>query len=242
MQVSQFIFLTRDWTQDQRVLTDNLAYYYSRGYPVQLLFFPEGTDLSDWNRAKSHKYAKENGLQRYDFVLHPRTTGFVHCLRELRKGSTLPSIVNVTVGYVGNIPQNERDILTGQLPSEIHFHAETIPLSDTPTTDSELSQWLKQCWQKKEELLKRFYSEKTFRSPYLNETGFTRTRIALTSALVFWCAFTAVFLYILSVYQYVLWMMLLLSTFYVVLGSLGPGFDWLVLHLHQMTYQAKLFK
>ena len=244
MQVSQFIFLSRNWTKDQQIMSDNLAYYYSRGYPVQLLFFPEGTDLSDSNRSKSHKYAKENGLPVYDYVLHPRTTGFVHCLNELQKGPTAPTIVNVTVGYVGDVPQNERDILAGLLPSEIHFCAETVSASDVPTTETAVTNWLKHTWQRKEETLKRFYSlsdrEKAFNSPYRSETNFTRVRLLL--ALVFWAVLAAGFFYVLFTYQYAVWMVFLLSVFYIAMGTLGPGFDWLVLRLHQMTYQAKLFK
>ena len=145
MQACLFIFISRNWSRDKKTLSDNLAYYSSRGYPLQLLFFPEGTNLSKHTQLKSHKFAAENGLQKYDFVLHPRTTGFVHCLRELRKGVTPPNIVNVTVGYVGSIPENESDIVAGRWPREIHFCAETVPHSQIPSGEDELADWLNQC-------------------------------------------------------------------------------------------------
>ena len=240
MQACQFIFLTRNWARDKGILTDNLAYCTTRGYPIQLLYFPEGTDLSDSNRLKSHKFAEKNGLQKYDYVLHPRTTGFVHCLQELRKGPTAPNIVNVTVGYVGNMPQNESDILAGRWPREIHFCAETVPSSEIPSDKQELTEWLQQCWKDKEELLKRFYTEEKFPSPYLQESGFTRTVLALV--LIFWTVVFAVSWYTVFAYRFAMWAMLLLSVFYIAIGTLGPGLDWLVLQLHKMTYQAKLFK
>ena len=239
MQACQFIFLTRDWTKDKKILSDNLGYITSRGYPVQLLFFPEGTDLSDSNRLKGHEFAKKNGLQLYDYVLHPRTKGFIHCLQELRKGTTAPSIVNVTVGYVGRIPQNERDILSGQWPNEVHFCAETISPSEVPTTENEISEWLKRCWQEKEQVLKRFYQEKEFCSPYLQETSFSYTNCVLSLALAFWLTFLVASFYILLTYK---WILLLLSIGYFAFANLGPGLDWLILKLHQMTYRAKLFK
>jgi lysocardiolipin and lysophospholipid acyltransferase len=238
MQACLFIFISRNWSRDKKMLSDNLAYYSSRGYPLQLLFFPEGTNLSQHTRLKSHKFAAENGLQKYDFVLHPRTMGFVHCLRELRKGVTPPNIVNVTVGYVGSIPENESDIVAGRWPREIHFCADTVPHSQIPSGEVELAEWLNQCWQNKEEALEQFYREKRFQRPYLDETGLTRIKLALISVLVFWAIFLVLSFYVIASYP---WMMLGLSVFYFTVAVLGPGLDWVILKLHQMTYQAKLF-
>ncbi|CAI8052210.1 Lysocardiolipin acyltransferase 1 [Geodia barretti] len=238
MQACLFIFISRNWSRDKKTLSDNLAYYSSRGYPLQLLFFPEGTNLSKHTQLKSHKFAAENGLQKYDFVLHPRTMGFVHCLREFRKGVTPPNIVNVTVGYVGSIPENESDIVAGRWPREIHFCADTVPHSQIPSGEEELADWLNQCWQNKEEALKQFYREKRFQRPYLDETGSTRIKLALISVLVFWAIFLVLSLYVIASYP---WMMLGLSVFYFTVAVLGPGLDWVILQLHQMTYQAKLF-
>ena len=239
MQACQFIFITRNWARDQRIIADSLAYYSSRGYPLQLLFFPEGTNLSQHTRNKSHEFAEQNQLQKYDYVLHPHTTGFVHCLRELRKGVTPPNIINVTVGYVGSIPENESDVVAGQWPREIHFCAETVPHSDLPSgEEEELADWLKQCWQAKEQMLKEFYREERFQAPYLEETGLTRTKLALISVLVFWAVFLSLSFYLIFSYP---WMTLGLSVFYVAVAMVGPGLDWVLLQLHQMTYQAKLF-
>lgn len=238
MQVCLFIFISRNWARDKKTLTDTLAYYSSRGYPLQLLFFPEGTNLTQHTRLKSHKFAEENDLQKYKHILHPRTTGFVHCLQELRKGVTPPNIVNVTVGYVGEIPENESDIVAGRWPKEIHFHAETVPHSEIPAGEEELAHWLNQCWQAKEEALEQFYREKRFRQPYLDETGLTRTKLALISVLVFWAVFLVLSFYLFASYP---WWFVGLSVFYFLVGVLGPGLNWVILQLHQMTYQAKLF-
>lgn len=238
MQVCQFIFMTRKWEKDKNILSENLAYFSSRGYPVQLLFFPEGTNLSENTRHKSHKYAELNNLQKYEYVLQPRTTGFVHCMRELRKGVTPPNIVDVTMGYVGNITVNESDLLAGRWPKEIHFCARTIPPSDIPSGEEELAKWLQQQWSKKEEMLEEFYQQRKFSQPYLEEQGFTRTKIALVSVLVFWVAFLALSFYLMLSYP---WTTLVVVVLYTVVCSLGPGMNWVLLQLHQMTYQAKLF-
>ena len=245
MQICQFLFITRNWARDKKILSDNLSYFCSRGYPVQLLFFPEGTDLSEANRAKGHQFAEKNGLEKYDHVLHPRTTGFVHCLQELRRGATPPTVVNVSVGYVGNIPQNERDILAGRWPTEMHFHAETLADSDIPREDAGIAEWLRQVWRDKEKLLKRFYEDGHFQSPYLEQSGSNTTpclRLSMIACLVFWLAFVVASLYVILAYHFMLWLVLGLTVFYVLVAVLGPGLDWLILQLHQMTYQAKLFK
>ena len=242
MQACQFIFITRNWSNDEKIISDNLGYFCSRGYPLQLLFFPEGTDLSESNKRKSHQFSEKNDLQKFDYVLHPRTKGFVHCLQELRKGPTPPSIVNVTVGYLGEMPQNERDIMAGRWPTEIHFCAEIIPPTEIPPGEGEVGDWLKQCWCQKEETLKRFYEEKKFRSPYLDETGICRIHCSLGAVLAFWSIFLTAFFYVFFTYPFMWWLMPALSLCYVAIGNMGPGLDWVVLRFHQMTYQAKFFK
>lgn len=37
-------------------------------------------------RARSDEYAEKNGLPKYEYVLHPRTTGFTFIVEQLRKG------------------------------------------------------------------------------------------------------------------------------------------------------------
>ena len=39
---------------------------------------PESKEKSNW-------FAKKNGLQPYEFVLHPRTTGFTYLAQQMRK-------------------------------------------------------------------------------------------------------------------------------------------------------------
>ena len=241
MQASHFIFITRKWAEDEKILSDNLAYFTSRGYPLQLLFFPEGTDLSHSNREKSHKFSEENGLPKYDYVLQPRTKGFIHCLQELRKGSIPPSIIDISVGYIGTIPQNEVSIVTGDLPREIHFHANVIPPSDIPSDPSQLPDWLAQRWREKEERLKRFYEERKFSAPYVREHGCSWVQWKMALVLLFWLTFLVVSLLCLCVSTSLQWIVPALTVLYLVLNSCGVWLDQVVLRLHQMTDQAKLF-
>lgn len=41
---------------------------------------------SENSKARSNDFAEKNGLQKYEYVLHPRTTGFTFVVDRLREG------------------------------------------------------------------------------------------------------------------------------------------------------------
>lgn len=53
---------------------------------LQVLLFPEGTDKCDRASKRSDDFATKMGLTKYEFVLHPRTTGFIHLATQMKKG------------------------------------------------------------------------------------------------------------------------------------------------------------
>lgn len=42
--------------------------------------------LAENTRAKSNAFAAQNNLPNFEYVLHPRTTGFTFIVERLRKG------------------------------------------------------------------------------------------------------------------------------------------------------------
>lgn len=197
MQAAQFLFISRKWSSDEKHIADTIAYFDAIELPVQLLIFPEGTDLSESNKAKSQQFAEQNGLPRYDYVLHPRTRGFVHCLQEMRKGKVQPSLLNLSVGYVGAIPQNERDLLAGNWPKEIHFHGQVLNQAELPEDNAGLEKWLKARWQEKEEQLEHFYTQEQFEGPYMDDKDvYSRTVVVgMVLHLTFWAILMALLTY-----------------------------------------------
>ncbi len=113
MSIAMFLFVHRNWSDDERMITDMINYYNDTSLPVQLLIFPEGSDLSDSNKEKDRQFAVKNGLHLNEYVMHPRTKGFVHCINMLREGSGGFDICDISVGYVGKITQGEKEILQG---------------------------------------------------------------------------------------------------------------------------------
>ena len=114
MQMSLYIFLKRKWTEDENHLTNMLTYFGKMHYPVHLILFPEGTDLSESNKKRDRDYSEKNGLPINKYVMHPRTTGFVHCMEVLNETyNTGISVCDITLGYNGKITQGEKEVLQG---------------------------------------------------------------------------------------------------------------------------------
>nr|KAG5699730.1 hypothetical protein BaRGS_022128 [Batillaria attramentaria] len=163
MQLACFVFLERDWSQDQQRITRSLRYFARTQTRPQFLLFPEGTDLNPWGVEKSRAFAEKHGLPVYRHVLHPRTTGFVHFVKEMRQNKTLDSVLDVTIAYPRNLTQSEVDLVLGKAPQEIHFLAQSFRASDLPDSSSEeLEAWCRDIWRKKEATLETFYKDKAF--------------------------------------------------------------------------------
>uniref|UniRef100_A0AC35UDM3 PlsC domain-containing protein n=1 Tax=Rhabditophanes sp. KR3021 TaxID=114890 RepID=A0AC35UDM3_9BILA len=158
MSAASYVFLRRSFNKDQASIDSILKYYRDTANPYQLLLFPEGTDKDEVGMRSSNSFADKNGLQRYEYVLHPRTTGFIHILQKLRELKYITSIYDVTVGYSDRIVQGEDDMVKlGVFPKDIHFNIRKIDVKDVPEDKEGAEEWLKDVWAEKEDRLKQFY-------------------------------------------------------------------------------------
>lgn len=78
-----YIFLSRFYEQDKKILKHLLKYYRDSSNNYQLLLFPEGTDFSPASIESSNNFADKNGLPHYNYLLHPRTTGLNYILNNM---------------------------------------------------------------------------------------------------------------------------------------------------------------
>ena len=117
------------------------------------------------SKGRSDKYADENGLPRYQYCIHPRTTGFVYIMNALRSGG-LDAVYDVTIGYPDALPKTEAEIAKGIMPREVHFHIKSYDDRDLPRDDELLGQWCRDRWAEKEERLKQFYTHKEFQDSH----------------------------------------------------------------------------
>lgn len=157
-----FLYITRHWEEDRGRLSGSLDYLVALGRRCQLLIFPEGTDLTPDSKQKSDNYASKNGLPKYNYTLHPKTTGFSYLARHLHQAKYLDAVYDLTIAYPDYVPQSEVDLVRGKLPKEVHFHVKRIPATDVPKDDVMLRQWLENRWHHKEATLEKFYEGKAF--------------------------------------------------------------------------------
>ena len=146
---------------DEKEFRDKLLYLNCIGSPCQLLLFPEGGDMTYKTKKRSDSYADERSLPRYQYCLHPRTTGFLYIMNALRSGG-LDAVYDVTIGYPDALPKTEFELAKGIMPREVHFHIKSYDDKDLPRGDEQLEQWCRDRWKEKEERLKMFYTHKEF--------------------------------------------------------------------------------
>ncbi|XP_049640196.1 LOW QUALITY PROTEIN: lysocardiolipin acyltransferase 1 [Suncus etruscus] len=153
MQAAAYIFIQRKWKDDKSHFEDMIDYFCDIHEPLQLLLFPEGTDLTENSKARSNEFAEKNGLQKYDYVLHPKTTGFTFVVDRLREGKNLSAVHRHHRAYPHNIPQTEKHLLEGDFPQEIHFHVHRYhPSLRCPAPRREgCKVWCHRRWEEKEQ-------------------------------------------------------------------------------------------
>ena len=59
MQNALYIFLKRRWEQDESYLNTVLSYFVDSSACLQLLLFPEGTNLEEGSKIKSDSFAEK---------------------------------------------------------------------------------------------------------------------------------------------------------------------------------------
>ncbi|KAK3741102.1 hypothetical protein QZH41_013925, partial [Actinostola sp. cb2023] len=158
MQGAMYLFLKRHWEQDEEYLNTILDYFRDMNYPIQLMIFPEGTNLDEYSQPRSDSYARKNNLPLYKHVLHPRVRGFVHCIEKLRKATRrIDAVYDVTIAFDQDHCYSERDIVMGNFPKEMHFNIKRYAINEMPTDYTALEDWLCKRWAEKEERLAKFY-------------------------------------------------------------------------------------
>ena len=156
MQLASFLFLKRRAEVDLPRIEHHLKYlsqFKSRAF--KLLLFPEGTDYCPNGKKKSDEFADKNGLPRYEFVLHPRTTGVDFAFKTLRSHQYLDAIYDVTVAYDGPFPCSELAVVTGDLPKRVRFFVKRYPAD---VVEKAGPKFWSEIWEEKEKFLEAYYS------------------------------------------------------------------------------------
>ena len=68
MQVACFVFIQRRWVDDKRHMENMLDYFCDIREPLQLLLFPEGTDLTGEKQIMQHLHSRDR-LPTYHLLI-----------------------------------------------------------------------------------------------------------------------------------------------------------------------------
>lgn len=159
MQTLLYVFVSRKGKdQDVEHIGKTTEYLCNTGERPTMFLFPEGTDLSPSNKAKSKVYAEREGLPEMDYVLYPKVSGLLTMLDSLRGyGAALHDITIAYTDHTRGKRTNEKMIIMGQMPSEIHLCVRRFDVDQLANDRQLLKRWLIGSFATKERLLRSFY-------------------------------------------------------------------------------------
>ncbi|MCO5598322.1 hypothetical protein L7F22_052415 [Adiantum nelumboides] len=160
MWFSEYIFLERSWAKDEETLKASFKSLKGFPQPFWLALFVEGTRFTEAKLRQAQEFAASSGLPSPRNVLIPRTKGFVAAVSNLRE--FVPAVYDVTVAVPKESPPpTMKRALSGQ-PSVVHLHLRRVPTSVLPETEDGLSQWCKDAFILKDDLLDKHKQDNTF--------------------------------------------------------------------------------
>ncbi|KAM0027710.1 putative 1-acylglycerol-3-phosphate O-acyltransferase [Helianthus debilis subsp. tardiflorus] len=169
MWFSEYLFLERSWAKDESTL--KLGLQQLKEYPrtFWLALFVEGTRFTQAKLLAAQEYAASNGLPIPRNVLIPRTKGFVTSVSQMR--SFVPAIYDMTVAIPkSSTPPTMLRLFKGQ-PSVLHVKIKRHLMKDLPETDEAVSQWCKDLFVAKDDLLDKHKEEDTFPDSEIHDIG-----------------------------------------------------------------------
>ncbi|CAL8080569.1 unnamed protein product [Orchesella dallaii] len=231
LQMAGYLFIHRNWEKDRILLKRSLDYFKAIKTKYQILIFPEGTNISENTKAKSHSFADKNGLQRYEHVLHPRTTGFTFLAEYMKSNSQLDAVYDITVGYPKTLPSSETDLLLGNIPEEVHFHIKRFPAKELPSEEAPIKKWCEERWEAKEDALTKFYKPQTDRK-FSQDYKCDRPWNAMYFALVAWTVFTMYTIYLTFTSSIALYWILFSTASFIIVSYFSIGIQQFEIDLY----------
>jgi len=241
MQTATFIFLARDFEKDKHYVESVLKYLGRLNYPAQTLLFPEGTDKTNDTTKRSDTFAQKSNLKPLRHALHPRTTGFTFIVGLMKKYGLIDAVYDLTLGYMGPIPQNESAIFKG-FPTECHVHLKRYDINDLPSDDQELGEWLRTKWYEKDDRLEKFYQNFKFEPEHGQPETEKRTSLyspqeiqsSMTLQAFLWIGSSLFLIYLFLTYSAMFWFFILSWVALTLITIFGGGLD-----LIEIDYWAK---
>lgn len=179
--LSDYIALERSFEKDREAITQRLGEILQTSCPImvrnllvsvyrslkvkflinfQVLFFAEGTRLTQEKLKNSIKYAEERNLKPLKYHLFPRTKGFKVCLPMIKKNCD--SLVN----YEMLFEEDKKDVTVVNLLKgkkfNCHSFIKRIPISELPDDENDVDDFMYKEYQEKDKWAESFFKNKNF--------------------------------------------------------------------------------
>ncbi|KAI9338641.1 acyltransferase-domain-containing protein [Pilaira anomala] len=161
MWLAGFIYVKRNWTEDQKRIHATFSTMKRLETPAWIINYVEGSRVTLKKLYEAQNFSRARGYPIMDHVLLPRTKGFVSCVNEFR-GSHVNYVYDFTIAY----RHRDHKKLFNQAPSmvrihvrslwpeyDFHVHCRRFAIKDLPKDEEELGNWLRDRWAEKDHIL-----------------------------------------------------------------------------------------
>ncbi|EKE41498.1 hypothetical protein ENUP19_0121G0205 [Entamoeba nuttalli] len=152
------VYLKRNFQDDKPYILETFKRFRNKYYPFWLTIYPEGTRVKPQKLIESQQYCKDNNIPIYENLLHPRPTGVIVTLQQLR--NVIPYVYDITLGYPVK-PSPSCCFFPGE-GITIHMNIHKINVKDIPEDEESLKRWLDDLWVEKDKLMSYFKEHKEF--------------------------------------------------------------------------------
>ncbi|KAI6646154.1 Lysocardiolipin acyltransferase 1-like [Oopsacas minuta] len=160
-QAMGFIFIRRNWENDQDYMRRYISIYNEYDDNFYLLIFPEGSDYNPEHLTKCIQYADKKNMTQLYYTLQPRLKGFKLVVEMMRKRG-INALYDITMGYPKDISKTELDFVKGHTPQEVHCHIQCFDGDEIPAGEEELGMWCQELWRMKDKRMENFVKEGHF--------------------------------------------------------------------------------
>jgi 1-acyl-sn-glycerol-3-phosphate acyltransferase len=139
MRFVDFVFLKRNWADDEARTLATFERYRERKEPFWLVMFPEGTRRTPAKQAASEAYAAKSGFPVTKNVMLPRPKGFAASIHGL--SGKLTAVYELTFDYGGTVP-NLAGLIRGE-HDRILVRIKRHDVAQIPRDQDGAARWLR---------------------------------------------------------------------------------------------------
>ncbi|KAK0356222.1 hypothetical protein LTR02_003165 [Friedmanniomyces endolithicus] len=149
--------VSREWTHDREEMERVFRGVVERRWPVWLIAYSEATRYTSAKRLEAEAWCRDHDKRLGQYLLYPRTKGFIACVQNLRKTEHVSAVYDVTIAYAKDDkefqvpPRFTETLMLPNLDERWRFfvHVERYAIAELPHSDAELALWLEDRWVEK---------------------------------------------------------------------------------------------